>query len=321
MPPLVTIGITAFNARDSVGRAVASALAQDWRPLDIVVVDDASTDGTWDLVLALAAPHPEIRAFRQNTNQGVGAARNRVVAEARGDFIAFFDDDDESAPDRVRRQHERIAQYEAQFARGAPVACHTARRQVAPDGGQRVEPTMGVRLNVLAPNGAAVARRILMGAPLDDGYGALATCSQMARTTTYRQLGGFDAGFRRVEDTDFCVRLALAGGHFVGLAEPLVTQTLTRTSDKSLAGELTYKLRLVDKHRGEFDNPGHYRYCREWLIAKHHWLAGHRLRFSAYMAKAAITHPLHTWQRLRLALPTLAGNRAFSRFHRSGGRS
>jgi len=318
---LVTIGITAFNAADTIGRAVASALGQDWGALDIVIVDDASTDGSWDVITALGASHGSIRAFRQETNQGVGAARSRIVAEARGEFICFFDDDDESAPERVRRQAERISAYEAQFARGAAVICHTARRQIMLDGESRIAPTMGARSGVLAPHGDAVARRILAGAPLEDGYGSLATCSQMARTAVYRQLGGFDAAFRRSEDTDFCVRLALAGGHFVGLDAPLVTQTLTRTSDKSLAGELAYRLLLIEKHRGVFDDERHYRYCRDWAMIKHHWLAGHWLRFAARMGRAAVMNPRRTWQRLLLALPNLEGNRAFSRFHRSDERS
>lgn len=318
MLALVTIGITAFNAADSIGRAVASALGQDWRSIEIVVVDDASTDGTLDALTALAAAHPLMRVFRQDTNQGVAAARSRIVTEARGDFIAFFDDDDESVPDRVRRQVERITDYEAGFAQGDMVICHAARQQRMLDGGMRIETTMGTRLGQVAPHGRAVARRILAGDRLDDGYGSTATCSQMARTGTYRALNGFDPSFRRSEDTEFCVRLALAGGHFVGIDAPLVTQTLTRRSDKSLESELAYKLMLLDKHREVFDSAGHYQFCRDWLLAKHDFLAGHRGRFAARMARSALTHPLLTWQRLSLALPNLEGNRAFARFHRAG---
>lgn len=321
MSARVTIGITAFNAEDTLQRAVESALSQDWPAFEIVIVDDASTDRTWERIEALADSHAHVRALRQSENGGVAAARNRILAEARGEFVAFFDDDDVSAPERLRRQVERITCYEAEFAAGAPVICHLARRQVSEDGSERMEPTMGQREGVLAPHGASVAHRILLGSPLEDGYGALATCSQMARTQTYRQLGGFDPAFRRVEDTDFCVRLALAGGHFVGIEEPLVTQTLTPTSDKSLEGELSYKLMLVDKHRAVFAGERHYRYCREWLITKHHWLAGDRIGFAARMGAAALRHPLWTWQRLRLALPNMEGNRAFSRFHRAAKRS
>jgi glycosyltransferase involved in cell wall biosynthesis len=318
MTPHVTIGITAFNAADTVGRAIASALAQDWRPIEIVVVDDASIDETFAAISALAAQHREIRVFRQETNQGVAAARSRIVAEARGEFIAFFDDDDASAHERVRTQVQRITTYEAAFARDDMVICHTSRRQKMLDGGLRIEPTMGTRMGQMAPSGMAVARRILAGDRLDDGYGSTATCSQMARTRTYRTLGGFDPAFRRSEDTELCVRLALAGGHFVGIAEPLVTQTLTPRSDKSLENELTYKLMLLDKHRAVFDSARHYRFCRDWLLAKHDFLSGHRMQFAARMAQAALTNPLLTWQRLSLALPNLEGNRAFARFHRAG---
>jgi Glycosyltransferases involved in cell wall biogenesis len=316
--PLITIGITAFNAENTVEQAVESALGQDWAALDIVIVDDASEDRTWTAISALAAANGTVRPFRQETNQGVAAARNRIMAEARGEFLAFFDDDDESAPERVRLQMERIIDYEAQFAGGNPVICHAARRQITLEGGSRIEPTMGERTGVVAPHGVAVARRILMGTPLKDGYGALATCSQMARTETYRRLGGFDAAFRRVEDTEFCVRLALAGGHFVGIGTPLVKQRLTKTADKSLASELSYKLMLVDKHREVFDSARRYHYCRDWLITKYHWLARHWFRFAARMARTALMHPLQTWQRVRLSLPNLDGNRAFSRFHRAG---
>jgi glycosyltransferase involved in cell wall biosynthesis len=315
MKPLVTIGITAFNAADSVGRAVASALAQDWWPIEIVIVDDASTDATWTVIAHLASRHSEIRAYAQPVNSGVGAARSRIVAEAEGEFIAFFDDDDLSMPGRLRRQVERIETYEMQFAPGAPVICHSAREQVALDGTRRIEPTMGDREGVVAPHGAAVARTVLYGAPLADGQGAQATCSQMARTSTYRQLGGFDPAFRRVEDTDFCVRAALAGAHFVGIAEPLVEQTLTRTSDKSLAEELRYKLLLIDKHRPLFNSDAHYRHSRAWMVNKHHWLAGRRVPFLLGLAKAGILHPKLTWMRLRRALPGLESNRAFARFH------
>ena len=321
MSALVTIGITAFNAEDTLERAVASALSQDWPSFEIVIVDDASADRTWEKIEALAASHAHVRALRQSENGGVAAARNRILSEARGEFTAFFDDDDVSAPERLRRQVERITRYEADFGGRAPVVCHTARRQISTDGTVRIEATMGQREGVPAPHGEAVAQRILFGSPLEDGYGALATCSQMARIEAYRQLGGFDPAFRRVEDTDYCVRLALAGGHFVGIPEPLVTQTLTPTSDKSLEGELVYKLMLLDKHQAVFESAALYRFCRDWLITKHRWLAGKRIDFAIRMAGSSLRHPLWTWQRLRLALPNLEGNRAFSRFHRAAKRS
>lgn len=314
-PPLITCGITAFNAAGTIGRAVGSALAQTWRPIEIVIVDDASADETPDILAALARAHPEIRTFRQRVNGGVALARNRILAEARGEFIAFFDDDDESHPERVTLQLQRIVTYERDFAAGAPVICHAARHVVYPDGQERVEGTMGEDEDQAAPSGPAVAYRIMMGAPLKNGYGACATCSQMARRSTYHALNGFDLELRRCEDTEFNIRLALTGGHFVGIARPLVTQTMTQTSDKSLALEHQSFRRVIDKHRPILEAKGSYRFCRSWLDAKQAWLERHRLTFLRLFLALALAHPALTGRRLWHAVPHLGLNLAFRRFH------
>ena len=313
--PLVTTGITAWNAADTIERAVRSALAQDWRPIEIVVVDDASSDGTAGILTRLATSHDALRVVTQPANGGVAAARNRVLAEARGEFVAFFDDDDESLPERVGAQLARILDYERDFARAAPVVCHTARRRVYPDGLVRIEPTMGQVAGRLAPQGLAVARRILAGAPLEDGNGACPACAQMARRTTYELVGGFDPAFRRSEDTDLCVRLARAGAHFVGLGQPLVVQTMTATVDKSLAREQFFAMEFLDKHRDLFESEAEYLFARNWAAIKHHWLANRRLRFAAGLARLGFAHPACTGRRLMGALPNLGLNRAFRRFH------
>lgn len=318
-PHLITLGITAYNAAGSIERAVASALAQSWRPIEIVVVDDASTDVTPEILARLAGIHSEIRVFRQAANGGVAAARNRILAEAKGEFLAFFDDDDESLPERVTAQLARLLDYEWEFAAGAPVVCHTARRLVYA-WGEEVAPTMGQREGRPAPAGPAVARRILLGAPLEDAYGAVPTCSQMARVATYRALGGFDPALRRAEDTDFAIRLAETGGHFVGIARPLVVQHMTHTSEKSLAEEYRNMLLVMEKHRAIMEREGQYDFCRRWIELKRAWLERRHLAFATGLARQALTHPALTARRLALALPNVRLNRAFSRFHGAAGR-
>lgn len=307
-PPLITIGITAYNAAATVGRAVASALAQQWRPLEIVIVDDCSTDGTYALLEDLAQRHPEMRLFRNPGNLGVAATRNRILAEARGEFIAFFDDDDESLPHRLPAQADRILAYEREFAAGAPVICHTARRLSYPDGSQRIEATMGSNPKVRAPSGRALAERILLGTPLSDAYGACPTCCQMARRETYRQLGGFDPALRRSEDTDFNIRLALEGGHFVGIDQPLVLQTVTKTSEKSLAEEYRNMLLVIRKHRSVAEQAGQYSFCLKWIEGKQAWLTHDFSGFARTMAYLLSAHPLLTVRRLALALRHVGGN-------------
>jgi glycosyltransferase involved in cell wall biosynthesis len=312
---LVTIGMTVFNAADSVEWAIASALAQTWRPIEVVAVDDCSTDATAEILTSLAARHPEIRVFRNQANSGVAVARNHILTEARGEFVAFFDDDDQSLPERVEAQLNRILAYERDFAGGAPVICHTARQQRYAGGRERVEPTMGQREGCRAPAGLAVARRILLGTPLANGYGACPTCCQMARLDVYRALGGFDPRLRRGEDTELNIRLAKAGGHFVGIARPLVVQTMTKTSDKSLAEQYRNMLLLMDKHRDVVGSTGQYVFCRRWIIAKQLWLESRRTEFALSLLSLSFAHPILTARRLVVALPNIGLNRALRRFY------
>lgn len=313
--PLITIGLTSFNAASTIERAMNSALAQSWRPIEIVAVDDCSTDGTRDILQRAADRHPEVRVFSNPENAGVAVSRNRILKEARGDFVVFFDDDDESLPHRIKSQYSRITAYERKFASDAPVICHTARELAYPDGRRRIETTMGLKTDRQAPRGPDVARRILLGTPLDDGYGACPTCSQMARLGTYRLVDGFDPAFLRSEDTDLNIRLAEAGAHFVGIAEPLVIQTLTKTSEKSLASEYHFMRQLLNKHRKFLEQEGQLEFTLRWLDIKQAWLEGRRIAFFSSLAALALAHPALTLNRLHMALPNVAANRAFSRFH------
>lgn len=101
--PLVTVLIAAWSAETTLGRAIDSALAQTV-PVEVIVIDDASPDGTAALAKARAAADPRVCVLRQKYNQGPGAARNRGLEIARGDWITVLDSDDFFCePDRLAR--------------------------------------------------------------------------------------------------------------------------------------------------------------------------------------------------------------------------
>lgn len=88
----ISIVIPAYNAEETIEQAIDSALAQDV-PKEIIVVDDGSADGTPEVLLRLAAEHPELRVIRQQ-NAGVSAARNAGIEAATGKWLMTLDDDD-----------------------------------------------------------------------------------------------------------------------------------------------------------------------------------------------------------------------------------
>jgi len=102
--PIVTAVIPLFNGERFLRTAVASIARQAQGRVRAVVVDDGSTDSSFALLEALAAEHAWIAPIRHGTNRGVAAARNSGIAAAETPFIAFLDQDDAWAEDKLDRQ-------------------------------------------------------------------------------------------------------------------------------------------------------------------------------------------------------------------------
>ncbi|MCP5432738.1 MAG: glycosyltransferase family 2 protein [Alphaproteobacteria bacterium] len=103
MPPLVSVVVPAFNAERTLAETLASAADQTHRELEILVVDDGSTDATADLVRAFAARDGRVRLIPK-ANGGVAAARNAGISEARGAYVAPLDADDLWHPRKIELQ-------------------------------------------------------------------------------------------------------------------------------------------------------------------------------------------------------------------------
>lgn len=101
--PTVTVVIPAFDAEAYIARAVRSALDQTFRSTEVVVVDDASRDGTVAEVQRMAALDPRVRLIQATRNRGPAGARNLGFQSARGDWIALLDADDSYDPTRLER--------------------------------------------------------------------------------------------------------------------------------------------------------------------------------------------------------------------------
>jgi glycosyltransferase involved in cell wall biosynthesis len=312
--PLITIAIAVYRSADTVARAIESALAQDWPNVEVLIVDDSGPgDDAVNVIRKTIEGHKNARLIIHETNKGSAAALNTMIAEAKGEFFALFDDDDVSLPTRVRRQYERITQYEAQY--GAElVICHVARMQRFPNGYTRYEQTMGTR-DGIAPHGDDVADRILMGRLSPGVVGSCANCARMARISLFRKMNGYDAGMRRAEDTDFSIRLARAGGHFVGIADPLVNQTMTMGQEKTLQAEHRAELIVLEKHRDYLEQRGWYDFCQQWLEARYEYLGADKKKFTRTLTGLVLKHPLKILCKLFWIIPAHSTRRDFKRWH------
>jgi len=196
MNPAISVVMPLYNKEGEVSRAVRSVLAQTVSDFELIVVNDGSTDGGADMVRAFA--DKRVRLIEQS-NSGVSAARNRGIAEARADLIAFLDADDEWTEDYL----ETIMGLLGKFPDASVFATGYAFKQA----------------------GGYERRAVIRGLPEDfsegilENYFAIAAHSDpplCASTVAVRKdaikgIGGFPAGVTSGEDLLTWARLAIRG--------------------------------------------------------------------------------------------------------------
>ena len=115
-PALISVVMPCYNAAPYVEEAVESALGQSYPLLELVVVDDGSTDGSSEILQRLASENPERITLIFQNRAGPFAARNRALSHANGNYIAFLDADDTWQPDALSRMHDALETQAADIA-------------------------------------------------------------------------------------------------------------------------------------------------------------------------------------------------------------
>ncbi|MEP3475801.1 MAG: glycosyltransferase [Hyphomicrobiales bacterium] len=246
--PLITIGITCFNAEETISRAIESASKQDWENFEIIVVDDCSNDNSIIAIEEIQNRDKRVRLYCHEKNQGYPTALNTIIKHAQGEFIAFFDDDDDNETDRLSKQYQKLTQFN-KLRPGATAFCYTHRR-VFVNGEEKPHAFVNaIGATAPEPNGTAVVDFLLWHKKAKGFvWGEFGSCTLMAPTAVLKKFG-FDANFRRGAEWDLAIRFALQGGYFIAVDEPLVIQHKTPTSDKAGRKPLDYALMLRKKHK------------------------------------------------------------------------
>lgn len=233
-PGLVSIVIPAYNRAHLIGETLRSVLAQTYRPLEVLVVDDGSKDGTHEVVEAFGGP---VRCIRQ-PNGGVAAARNRGLAEARGEFVALLDSDDVWLPWKLEAQVRILRAFPevgmvwtdmtAIDADGAVLRERYIREMYSAYESVRLE-DLCVRTEGWAAEGATIPPEVA-ASPVHRGDvframfegNVVHTSTVLLRRDRLRAVGGFDTRFTPCgEDYDFHMRTC-AGGPVAFLDVPSI---------------------------------------------------------------------------------------------------
>jgi glycosyltransferase involved in cell wall biosynthesis len=100
----VSVMMPAYNVEKYIGEAIESVLNQTFQDFELVILDDGSTDSTYEIMQAYAQKSDKIRLLQNDQNRGLSYTRNRLLEEAQGEYLAILDSDDISFPDRLQKQ-------------------------------------------------------------------------------------------------------------------------------------------------------------------------------------------------------------------------
>jgi len=200
--PLVSVVIPTHNRAAVLGRAIDSVLAQTFRDLDVIVVDDGSTDATPAVLAEIA--DARVRIVSLAKRRGGSAARNAGIRSSRAEWIAFLDSDDEWLPTYVERQLEKLGSATAGFG-AAYSSCH----QIASDGSSTIAPAYGLDEGDVFDSLLRNRRPVTASACI-------------VRRSVLIEVGGFDEELASAQEFDLLLRVAQGSHRFASASETLV---------------------------------------------------------------------------------------------------
>jgi glycosyltransferase involved in cell wall biosynthesis len=284
--PDVSVVIPTRDRRELLRLALLSVLSQSDVDIEVIVVDDASTDETAGMVSALS--DRRLRVVRQTSPGGVSVARNRGIAEASAGWVAFLDDDDLWGP------HKLALQLEAAGRSG---------RTWVYAGDVNVDDDLRVLTAFAPPTPDQVMERLPRYNPVPSG-----ASNVLVRVDALTEAGLFDPGLKRTEDWDMWIRVARTGPPAF-VPRPLVAY---RFHSANIAVETTAIVeeadRLAARHRIPVDRAAMQRRAA-WISLR----AGDRRRAIRHYARAFAMGDVRSAARAAVALvhPAVGSNRVF----------
>jgi hypothetical protein len=246
----VSVVIPTHNRRRLLGQTLWSALAQRGVDFEVLVVDDGSTDGTADGVAALG--DHRVRLLRHEPSRGVASARNTGVAAARGAWVAFLDDDDLWAPDKLARQLEAVRAAGCDWVYAGAVEVDGAGRLL---GGSP------------PPSPAMLLTQLTRRNPMPAG-----SSNVMAHATLLTDVGGFDPTLRHLADWDLWLRLARQARP-AWVAAPLVAYRIHPAQATMDTTGMVAEARVLQVRHGADPRAIHRWAAWSQLRAGHRWAA------------------------------------------------
>jgi len=237
--PLVSVVIPVYNCERYVLSALESIVNQSYKNIEIIVVDDKSTDNSLKIIKSVSSKDKRVVVLELPKNCGVSGARNKGIVVSRGEYYASMDADDIAVPSRIEKQ--------VAFLEGNPnIAFVGLQIQIIDESG-RIIGNRNYPTNI-----KDVYKRILLGNPFP-GPGLL------IRNSVLKELGGYNENLPVCEDYDLCLRL-LRNSNGLNLKDSLLLYRLHKGQSKitrlKLQLWLTMKLQIKNLFNQQFFSIG-----------------------------------------------------------------
>ena len=270
-PPHFSVIIPAYNASGTIRSTLASVLVQTDRDLEVILVDDGSTDDTLSLLLDIGCKDMRVRVVSQ-PNGGVSSARNFGASLAKGSLLAFLDADDQWESTKLakhRAAHDADPMLDVSFAQVA--FCYDKPGQL-----------IGSRSHSKVPKGYLDIADVVVENPV------CTTSNFVIRRDAFEDIGGFEEDLRYAEDQEILARL-LGSGHLAsGIDEELVFYRMSQDGlscdfDAMLTGWLSFAGQWLN---GEELAQAEATYCR--YLTRRALRSGARIEVARSFAKRGL---------------------------------
>jgi glycosyltransferase involved in cell wall biosynthesis len=278
---LVSVIIPTYNRAETVSRAIDSALDQTHEDLEVLVVDDGSSDETESVLESY--DDDRVRPIYHETNRGANVARNTGIEHARGKYIAFLDSDDEWLPEKLEAQLDVLEKRSSEWV---AVYCGFSFELTGP-----VDRLRGLAASVLSRGDDSPRMeggKELIGDILADNVHTGAGSTLLVQTDVAREIGGFDESLDRFQDPEFVLRI-LEVGKLAHVDEPLVLREETATPPAETIREADEQyLSLYAEEVERFEAEGYeIRSSHDLVLAKSFLSEGYLLRGGWHLLRAA----------------------------------
>jgi len=244
-----SIVMTSFNAAETIERAIVHAVDLIPEPKEVIVIDDFSSDSTWNTLLAISKRFSRVSVHRNSYNQGQSYSRNQGLLLSQSEFVIFMDDDDLSLPIRARVHLKH-------FQQGVGLSFVSSIKTYA--NGYSVE-NISPNVNSEAMPARELIRRLISGKKSSKVANVYCPSSTLAVSKpVFDALGGFDVTMRRLEDIDFVCRASSANYSIAWSSEVGVIRADTFGLDKNSAKNAEGERVLLNRFRNNLSK-------REWL--------------------------------------------------------